>query len=362
MSKNIVVGLSGGVDSAIALILLKNQGWKPIGVSLKYAVWEDKSNAIKENICCNAESFSIAEKICKALDIPYHLVDVSDLFKKKVINYFTFELKNNNTPNPCVICNPELKFKVLLGLAKKYGISHVATGHYAQIKKDRRGKNFQLLMARDRQKDQTYSLCFLPYKWLKNILFPLGNYLKSEVYELAKDFGLEFYLKRKQSQDFCFVSKDSLKAFLGKTLGTNPGPIKEITGKIIGEHSGLHFYTIGQRKGINLPDGPYFVMKKSKKDNTLWVTRNEKDLLATKVTLYPYNFLASKPFKNEIKVSARLRYRQDLTEAKLSSHDGSIRLNFSKPKKNPTPGQFAVFYQNDVCLGGGRIKTTRIKK
>lgn len=355
IKKKIVVGLSGGVDSTAALILLKNNGWDPVGVSLKYAVWEDKCNSSRENICCSEESFEISQKICKELNVPYHIVDVSKEFKNKVINYFTGEFKKLNTPNPCIICNRSLKFKKLFQWANASGIKYVATGHYAKILMDSKTKTFQLAVSKDLQKDQTYSLSFLPFKWLGNIVFPLENYFKDEVYQIVKDAGFQFYLKKKQSQDFCFVNNQALKFFLEKEIGINKGPIKEISGNSLGTHQGLHFYTIGQRKGLNLSGGPFFVVKKTKKDNTLWISKNEKDLLHKTIKLKPHNFLTPPASNEEIRVKARLRYRQNLADAILSIENSCLKLTFFDPQKAPTYGQFAVFYQDDICLGGGKI-------
>lgn len=355
-NKEIVVGMSGGVDSSMALVLLKRQGFKPIGVSLKYAVWQNEANLLRENVCCSAESFKIAENICQKLDVPYHIFDVAKEFKKQVIDYFIRELKDNKTPNPCIICNRYLKFKKLFEWAKGRGIGYVATGHYAKTRKNPQTQEYELLRPKDKEKDQTYSLCFLPQKWLKNIVFPLGNYTKQEVYRMAKREGFEFFLKRKQSQDLCFVSGKCLNCFLEKEIGKNPGLIKDGQGNILGKHRGLHFYTIGQRKGISLSGGPYFVKDFDTASNALIVSKNQEDLLGTTVFLSPVHFISDKPLKKELRVLAKIRYREPLAAAALSPlSEGKIKLVFDKPQRAITPGQFAVFYQKDVCLGGGKI-------
>ena len=356
--KRIVVGMSGGVDSSMALLLLKEQGFKPIGVSLKYAVWKDKQNLLRENICCSANSFKIAKDICKKLKVPYYIFDVAKEFKKEVIGYFTSELKDNKTPNPCIICNRYLKFKKLFDWAKKHQIKYVATGHYARISKNTHTGRYELIRAKDKEKDQTYSLCFLPQKWLKHIIFPLGNYTKPEIYKMAREKGFGIFLKQKQSQNFCFVAGKSINHFLKKEIGQEQGLIKNTKGKILGKHSGLHFYTIGQRKGINLPGGPYFVVDMDALNNVLIVSKNKNELYRKEALLSPLHFISNIPPKDKICVQAKIRYRQPLTKAVLyptKDKKGAAKLVFNKPQKAITPGQFAVFYQKDVCLGGGRI-------
>lgn len=355
-TKKIVIGMSGGVDSSMSLVLLKNQGWMPFGVSLRYAIWQDKRNLLRENVCCSQESFDIARSVCKKLGVPHHIFDVSKDFKKEVIDYFISELKNNRTPNPCIICNRRLKFKKLFEWAKKHNIKYVATGHYANLRKNKKTNQYELLRAKDANKDQTYSLSFLSQGWLKNIVFPLGNLVKEEVFKMAKKQGFGFYLKRKQSQDFCFVAGKCLNCFLEKEIGKKEGAIKDTADNILGKHQGLHFYTIGQRKGIDLPDGPYFVVGKNFRSNTIVVSKNEQDLMAKEAVLSPFNLISGKKIEKRVRVQAKIRSQHDLSKATLIPiNSKQIRIIFDKPQKSITPGQFAVFYQDNICLGGGRI-------
>ncbi len=358
--KQIVVGMSGGVDSSMALILLKKQGWQPIGVSLKYAVWQDKTNFLKENICCSEESFEIAKKVCKKFNAPHYIFDVADEFKREVIDYFINELKENRTPNPCIVCNPNLKFKKLFEWAADRNIKYVATGHYANIKRNPKTKRYELLKAKDKNKDQTYSLSFLPQEWLGYIVFPLGNYLKSEVYKMAKKEGFEIFLKRKQSQDFCFVAGNSLDKFLEKEIGNKPGLIKDDKGRVLGRHRGLHFYTIGQRKGISLSGGPYYVADKDAKNNFLIVAKNKEELLRQEAVLDSVHFISGvfKKSKKKIPVVAKIRYREPAAKASIFPiSQNRMKIVFDELRRAVTPGQFAVFYKGNVCLGGGRIIT-----
>ncbi len=355
-NRKIIVGMSGGVDSSMALVLLKKQGWQPIGVSLKYAIWQDKQNLLRENVCCSAESFAIAKRICQKFNVPYHIFSVSKEFKKEVIDYFVSELRDNRTPNPCIICNRYLKFKKLFEWAEKHNIKYVATGHYARIEKNKKTDKYELVKAKDSNKDQTYSLSFLSQKWLGQIIFPLGNYTKEEVFKMAKDQGFDFYLKRKQSQDFCFVAGKCLNCFLEKEIGKKEGIIKDTAGNILGRHNGLHFYTLGQRKGINLSGGPYFVADFGAKSNILIVTKREKDLLSKEVVLSPYHFISDKKLEKKMKIQAKIRSQHNPAKATLIPiNSKQIRIIFDKPQRAITPGQFAVFYKKDVCLGGGKI-------
>jgi tRNA-specific 2-thiouridylase len=354
----VIVGMSGGVDSSMAMYLLKEQGYEPIGVSLKYEVWDDPANTLKENVCCSDESFRIAAHVCELMGAEHHILDVSKKFRKEIVEYFKSELKAKRTPNPCVMCNRVLKFKELIDFADKMKVPFVATGHYAKVEKV--GGKFALLKSKDPYKDQTYSLSFLKKEWLSKILFPLGDYTKERIYEMTNKAGLSFYLYRKQSQDFCYVSDKSMKAFLEKEIGIEPGKIVDSKGEVLGDHQGLHFYTIGQRKGVVIPNGPWFVTGVNVKRNELIVTKMGEgpELFKTEVILSPFNLLIDPP-KKPIQVDAKIRYQQTLSPATLYPPEkDKIRLVFEKPQRAVTEGQFGVFYQGDKCLGSGRIIKT----
>jgi len=288
----IVVGMSGGVDSSMALVLLKEQGWDPVGVSLKYKTWEDPSNAMRENVCCSIESFDIAKGICEKLGVEYHQVDVQDNFQKETIDYFTSELKEKRTPNPCIVCNRRLKFRELFDWADAHGIDYVATGHYGRVKKNPETGKFELLRAKDDTKDQTYSLCQLPQEWLERVVLPIGNYTKDEIMKSADKLGFDIFTKRAQSQDFCFVSGTAYPKFLEKEIGNEPGEIQDIEGKTLGKHPGLHFFTVGQRKGMDLPGGPYYVVRLDSKRNVLVVSDDIDDVKGTQMQLSKCHFIS----------------------------------------------------------------------
>lgn len=357
MRKKIVVGMSGGVDSSMALLLLKRQGWDPVGVSLKLARWESPENELCENVCCTEESFSIAREVCKRLEVPYHIYDVKEDFKREVMDYFVDELKSNRTPNPCIICNRNLKFKKLFEFAKKKDIEYVATGHYARIKFNEKTKKYELMKAKDEMKDQTYGLCLFDQEYLSHIILPLGDYTKEEVYQLAKKEHFDFFLKTKQSQDLCFVSGKALQKFIKEKLGEKKGDMVDEGGRKIGTHKGLYFYTLGQRKGLNTP-GTYFVKAYDIKNNRLIVTKRREEMHSQNdIMLKPYNFISGENPKSKISVNARIRYGESLVGKAMiyPPENGILKICFDEARYAVTPGQFCVFYDSEVCLGGGII-------
>lgn len=332
--REIIVGLSGGVDSSVALLLLKEQGYSPLGVFLDYS-W---NNSVL------SQAANRAEKLCRRLEVPFFKIDCRKEFNSQVVRYFLKTLQKKKTPNPCVVCNRNVKIKKLFEFAQSKGIKQVATGHYARI------KNGKLLRGKDKIKDQSYFLCLLGKEELKNLIFPLGNYTKKQVYQIARKNGLDFITEQKESQDLCFLSEQSLPSFLEERIGFQPGEIVSAKGKILGQHQGLHFYTLGQRKGINLSGGPWWVVGFEKNKNQLIITKDENDpiLYAKKTKIISSNFIPLKTTKLKVKI----RYRHPLASAVLYP---SLKLVFNRPQKAITPGQWAVFYDGDICLGGGII-------
>lgn len=334
--KDIVVGLSGGLDSSMALFYLKEAGWNPIGVTLKVPVWERSS--IKDNT-----EIALVREMCERIGVPHFTYNVEEEFRTGVVQYFLDEFKEGRTPNPCIVCNRDHKFKYLFQFAEEKGIEHVASGHYARTDSGR------LLKARDIEKDQTYYLALLGQEELGRIVFPLGNKLKSEVRQRAKKEGFDKIARKKESQNWCFVADKDLYNFLKDELGVRKGEIV-FDGKVVGEHEGLWFYTIGQRKGLKLSGGPYYV--KEMENNQLIITKDREELLKKKVILRPFHLISGdiKP-----RVMAKVRYGQELAPATIEVKGDSLEIIFDEPQLAPTPGQFCVFYSKDVCLGGGMI-------
>jgi len=354
MAKKIVVGMSGGVDSSMSLLLLKQQGWEPVGVSLKLAKWKGCS---RENACCTEESLRVAKSVCDRLGVEHHVYDVQEDFKACVMDFLVSELKHGRTPNPCAECNRTLKFKKLFEWARDHGIEHVATGHYAKSRANPETGKGELLRPKDISKDQTYGLSFLDSDSLSKIIFPLGDLLKTEVFAIAKKEGFEIFEKKKQSQDLCFVSGKDLPVFIKENLGESPGPIVDSEGNKLGTHRGLHFYTVGQRKrlGVLSPTTPYFVKSIDIKSNTLIVTKKKSEIEQKSAILANLHFISGE-CPREMKVMAQARYHQDAVDAILIPlANGKARVLFIDPIEAVTPGQVCALYDGDLCLGAGII-------
>jgi tRNA-specific 2-thiouridylase len=354
--KKVICAMSGGLDSSVAAALLKRAGFNVIGVFMKF--WsEPGENGLvgASNRCCSPEAEVRARKVAKILNIPFYVFDFSKEFKERIVDYFLEGYKKGITPNPCVVCNKEIKFGLLLEKALKLDADFVATGHYARKIQNPKSKIQKLLMAKDKEKDQSYFLWMLNQKQLKRILFPIGDLTRKEVENLAKKFKLPV-LKAKKSVEICFI-QTTTNDFLKKYLKEKPGKIFDNKGKILGEHKGLWFYTIGQRKGILLSDGPYFVLDKDLKKNVLIVTKNERDLYKKELICKNVNWISGKVPKLPLKIKAKIRYRQKPALAIITKNleARTYKLLFSKPQRAITPGQSVVFYKGQELLGGGII-------
>jgi tRNA-specific 2-thiouridylase len=358
--KKVICAMSGGIDSSVAAALLKRAGFNVIGVFMKFWSEPQKDGIIgTSNRCCPPEAEVRARKVAKILKIPFYVFDFSKEFKERIVNYFLEGYKKGITPNPCVVCNKEIKFGLLLEKALKLGADFVATGHYARKKEIRENSysnsyRFAILRAKDKEKDQSYFLWMLNQKQLKRILFPVGNYKRKEVENLAKKFKLPI-LKAKKSVEICFI-QTTINDFLKKYLKEKPGKIIDTKGKILGEHKGLWFYTIGQRRGILLSGGPWWVLKKDLKKNLLIVTKNKRELLEKELICKNVHWTSGKEPKLPLKVKTKIRYQSKFVLAKIyKMKNKKYRLIFAKPQQAITPGQSVVFYKGQEVLGGGII-------
>ncbi len=341
MKQLTAIAISGGIDSLMAAYLLKKQGHKVIGIHFTTGYETEPVNIISH----------IADK----LKINIKVLDCRKEFKQKIVDYFIQSYLTGQTPNPCMVCNPLIKFGVVFEFARRLGASCLATGHYAGITKDKDGL-FHLLKGVDQKKDQSYFLAFMSQKQLAHACFPLGLMTKTEVVKLAREHELDHFIKQ-ESQDICFIKGKSYGEFIAlqKGLIPKPGLIEDIDGNIIGKHKGLHLFTIGQRRGINLPASePYYVVKIDGKQNRIVV--GFKDSLMTsecKVTVI--NWIDKEP-TSPVKVYTRLRYRHKPVLSTLFPDDGNKAIvRFETPQSAITPGQGAVFYNGNEVLGGGWI-------
>jgi tRNA-specific 2-thiouridylase len=354
--------MSGGVDSSVAAALLKKKGFDIVGVFMKF--WaESPANSAEEafNRYCSLDPEKRARKVAQILKIPFYVFNFEKEFKKRVVDYFLKEYRAGRTPNPCVVCNKEIKFGFLIRKALELDIDYVATGHYARLRreiKNPKSKIKKLLKGNDENKDQSYFLWQLRQEQLKHILFPVGNHTKPQVRRLAKRFNLPTF-ETPESQEICFVPT-TIDNFLKKYLKLKPGPVVEQVHsgvkKIIGRHQGLYFYTIGQRKGIKLPGGPYYVLDKNLKKNQLVVTKNEKDLLKKDMIVSGVNWISGEIPKLSLEIKAKIRYRSKSVLATICKIQNSrYKILFNKPQRAITPGQSVVFYRGEELLGGGII-------
>lgn len=351
-NKKVVVAMSGGVDSSVAAALLKQQGYDVIGVFMQF--WYPSGENYGENRCCSLESYNEASAVAATLDIPIHKVNFGRQFKKMIVDEFLKEHKSGRTPNPCVACNKFVKFDLLLKYAKTvFGADYLATGHYVKLTQDKSG--YKLSRSKDRAKDQTYFLYNLKQEQLKHLLFPLANYEKEQVRKLAQKLKLAIHAKP-DSQEICFVGQ-SREDFLRRYLKLKPGEIIDAAGKVLGKHRGLPLYTVGQRTGLGLSGGPWYVAKIDLKNNRLIVTKNAKDkLLSNREVIFDkVNWLNGAIIKFPLKCSAQIRYRGKAESCRVEKSGKRFKALFDKPQQAVMAGQSIVFYHKDQLLGGGII-------
>lgn len=349
----IVVGMSGGVDSSVAALLLKQAGHEVIGLFMNN--WKETT----PNGVCTAEAdFADVQRVCSAIDIPYYSVNYSDEYMDKVFSYFIDELKRGRTPNPDVICNREIKFKPFAAQALKLGANYIATGHYADIKREN-GVSY-LLKAVDNSKDQTYFLNQLSQQQLNITMFPLAKLNKSQVREIAKKHNIST-ADKKDSTGICFIGERNYRKFLQDYLPHQPGDIYDINGKKVGKHIGLMYYTIGQRRGLNLGgtadniQGRWFVADKLLDSNRLIVSHNDESILYSNSCISTqFNWIPSPP-SEKFTCTAKFRYRQPEQQVCVELEGDKVKVNFAQAQRAVTTGQFVVLYSGQYVLGGGII-------
>ena len=365
MKKRVVLGLSGGVDSAVAAYLLKQQGYEVIGVFMRN--WDSQlnndilGNPTNDNdICPQEQDYNDAKAVAKHLGIEIRRVDFIKEYWDKVFTYFIDEYAKGRTPNPDILCNKHIKFKAFLEYAEELNADFIATGHYARVE-HHEGKDSVMLKGIDQNKDQTYFLCQLNQKQLQASLFPLGNITKQKVRKIAEELDLPVAHK-KDSTGICFIGERDFKQFLQNYIPAKPGKMVDIqTGKVIGDHIGIMYYTIGQRKGLNIGGNSdrIFVVGKNLDKNILYVAHGDdnKYLISDSCIVEMVNWNAD---RNITECSAKFRYRQKDNDVKVKFlDDGNMLVSYEQGVKSVTPGQACVFYLGEECLGGGIIKEVR---
>jgi len=356
-NQKVILGLSGGVDSAVAALQLKESGADL--QALHMTNWEDD-----DGYCTAAEDLQDARRICQQLAIPLHHVSFAREYRDRVFEHFLDEYRSGRTPNPDVICNREIKFGVLRDYAKRLGGTWLATGHYARTTMID-GKA-ALLKAADHDKDQSYFLHAVSDAALAEAVFPLGNLHKADVRKIARDNGLVVHDK-KDSTGICFIGERPFREFLSTYLPANPGPIRAVNGRELGQHHGLMYYTLGQRQGLGIggrkdsSDDPWYVVSKNLDDNALIVAQGDDQLLFSDALLATdLNWIGSAPvdLASGYSCAAKVRYRQgDQTCRIQQTNDGAVEVHFDTEQRAVAPGQYVVFYAGERCLGGGVIDT-----
>lgn len=354
----VVVGMSGGVDSSVTALLLKQQGYDVIGIFMKN--WDDTDEF---GHCTAEEDAEDVRRVCEQLDIPYYTVNFEKQYFDKVFAYFLEEYKRGRTPNPDVMCNREIKFGEFLNKALDLGADYVATGHYARVVLE--DGVYKLLRGVDNNKDQTYFLNALSQEQLSKAMFPIGHLPKPEVRRLAEEAGL-YTAKKKDSTGVCFIGERNFKEFLSNYLPAKAGDMVDIaTGEVKGRHDGLMYYTLGQRQGLGIGGSgtgePWFVADKDLDKNILYVVQGDQhpSLYSTSLIASGINWIsgADKLPDGPFRCSAKFRYRQpDQGVTIIPQADGTLHVEFDQPQKAITPGQAVVFYQGEECLGGGTIE------
>lgn len=350
---SVAVAMSGGVDSSVAAALLKEAGYKVIGVSLHLWCEAGEEIAASSPRCCSLRDIEDARQVCRILGIPHYFLNFKDEFQSCVVDYFCQEYARGRTPNPCLLCNRDMKFRLLLDRVLAWGMDYLATGHYAR--NEQSDGKYRLLKAVDPLKDQTYFLYTLGQTELGRLLFPVGGYRKPEVRQMARQYGLPVASKR-DSQEICFLPGGDYRPFLSHRLNTAPGDIVDTQGNVLGQHRGIACYTVGQRHGLGISSTQrLYVLRLDPAANRVvlgtWEELHHSSLFAREL-----HWISGDPPLLPLAVTAKIRYQSLEAEATLSPYLDGVRVEFRVPQKQIAPGQSVVFYRGDEVLGGGIIE------
>ncbi|MFA6564351.1 MAG: tRNA 2-thiouridine(34) synthase MnmA [Verrucomicrobiia bacterium] len=351
----VVVGMSGGVDSSVVASRLLQQGYEVIGITMK--LWPEACQNRVEEKCCGPQAVADARAVAQQLGIPHYVVDEQTQFQKQVIDYFVAEYRAGRTPNPCVLCNEGLKFGTLLDKARSLGAECVATGHYAILE---RGDRMRVRKGRDEKKDQSYFLFSLSQQQLMHALFPMGDVTKPETRAIAAQLGMKVATKE-ESQEICFVADDYRRFLRVAGVAEHAGDIVDTTGRVLGQHPGIEFFTVGQRRGLGVATGrPLYVIALDAARNRV-IVGNDAALASAECLVERCNWVSIAAPDRPREASVKIRSQHKGSAATLEPLDGGVRVRvrFAEPERAVTPGQAAVFYDGDLMLGGGWIAQTK---